>query len=618
MKIYKRYIHTLLLMAAGALMMTSCQDDDLVPPSADEGDNTADEIMPGAKGDELIFEMTLDAMGGSRADTPLSIYEVENYVDPEKIRVFFFDEDENFLFESRSRSVTKIEKEGVYSRWIVSVPFYTGDNDVNEYEWDWDKIRKRLQEKSFKIALIINQPQIECFPDLDSKFEANRSFDNAGPYWTKDSTDVKKLIDLHHCQLDPIYTSKTMINSEVNNTYYDFVMGNNGSKDATRRLLMSSTSCWVDHGPNYDDNGIKDWHEDSKGKKTRCWIRPTKEYPIPMYGIQNFPKITKWSPGTPFNLSLITDDQRADYGYQTISLLRSVVKLELLIPKDKCPNEKLPEYISLRYSNIYARVLPMDIWTPTKDLWDKYEPTETSVIMNHGGFARQKSQWKGGYTTSLEEYRYLTSWLFGCWSENDPTNKPRWNFTQKMNGIGKLEPAASGSRYPRIFNPCVQRNGIVACDSRTDFSADYNDDYFHIIVYTGERNVNDPSKLGEIDTNTSGAPTVIYWMFEINKQLYAVPFVDPLTYGGAETIPITKNESGVSQTYDPNAKADPNSYINKFELQIHNSPQELKYMPLPLIRNHVYRIRVGVPKNPSRSDSDELTYSIEELHSETI
>lgn len=633
----------------------ACKDDDLVFSPEEEEDPYKDELS-------INFVVTLDNMGGSMLGyNPMQ--EIENYIDPQKFRVFFFDSEEKFLFESKSRWVKKLGSTSDYTNWLVSVPFYTtGNENDDRYQWNWDFIRTKLTTGAFRIAIVANAPTWECFPDLDGQFSENRKFLNDGPYWTKYNTEdpsipaakrqeVKRMIDFHHCQNDPIYTSKSKRNGGSDEGFYDFLMAADPTVDASdydHKWLMSPTACWVDHGPNYGDDGFKSKLVDDKGKAVRTLRLPSKEYPIPMYGCRYFDKIPPetWIKGTPFNLSAVTEGYSGTYNTQSISLLRCAVKLELLIPKAK----GYPDYLSLRYSNVYSRVHPMNVWTSTDSIWfdDCQNDCEWSDILNYGPITRKGDPSTSVAPTSSEatnfkEYRDRISWLYGEWSKIGPGGVPRWKFNDHTS-VGITLPGETNNtgrtRYPKVFNPCIQRNGIL--DTRrevNDYTSYFNDNYYHIIVYTGERNVNDPSTLGDMAKNGSGAPTVMHWNFAYGTDLYCLPMVDYKNYtksgsGATVTLPykLTNGFKSTDTAHPTNKMGKDSAGFEVAVMDAYNTSTKkvnTNIIPIPLLRNHVYRIRLDYKGNSdpgasvkapsSRSDDEpEFTITSEEFKSPTI
>lgn len=578
--------YTILAMLFAAAALTSCIDDNL------NSDVSIDdlEIPKGiTDGYSLNLVVTLDKMGGGNTTRGLTranygynpMEEIENYINPEKFRVLFFNDKEEFLYESKSRWVKRLDPTADHSEWFVSIPVFSYGNDEDEH-WDWEAIRTALTSNSFKVAIMVNRPEWECFPDLDKVNSGNRKFDNSGPHWKASDTSwgvpeghkAKTIFDLHHCQPDPIYESKGKSGdwqAAAGEYYYQFVMGKD--KDDPTKPTMSATSCWVDHGPNLEDDGVK------IGDR-RLWIRPSQSYPIPMYGIQEFNKIENWVPGTPFNLSKLPikgDD--SNYEFKSISLLRSVVKLELRIPK-KLVNTP-PQYVAIKYTNIYARCEPMDVWTPTNEIWEgetgHEDNCEIERIQKYGQITKNGDQGSGNAANGAPEaesfntFRKRISWFYGAWLEKG------WDFgTFTKDNVVKNDLS-----YPRVFNPCTQRNLLVRCDN-VDYTNDFNDEYYHWIVYTGERNLNDPAYLHKMGQSDSYGATVAFWMIEIDGQVYRIPITD---YKDYEKNPVYNINSS---TYDENKEPD-NGDMQQYSVDIYNADTP-DYLPWPLVRNHVYRI----------------------------
>lgn len=626
-----------------AFTFASCIDDGVF---AD--DDTPADLKNGYSLNVLV---TLDNMGGGSetrgviGENPMQ--DRENYVDQEKFRVLFFDHEYKFLFESKSRWVKKLTDLD-HSRWLVSIPVFTYGNEDN---WNWPLIRTALTSNKFYVAILANRPEMEWYPGFSFGGLPNEAdwYDNTGPHWGPDDTGIKELFDLHHCQYDMIYHGKS---NEAG--YYDILMkdvkkderGNTTNTYANQRPKMGATSSWVEWAD-------QDGKNDKNGWGKRPTILPDKEHPIPMYGIQEFDKIENWREGTPFNLSdyIPGDYLNEKYQKKSISLLRSVVKIELRIPRtiitqaypwgQTTTQVQRPNFVGLCYPNIYARCEPLDIWTPTDKLWDEqhkgngqcefdriraYEPLSQMNVTNH----KQKIQ-------------QLLTWFYGVWVDHG------WDFNSPNSRQQGAEQSAqydmltyynnNHNQYgssPRIFNPCVQRNTIVYCDDNGDLSRDtqvrnvetYSDnEYYHYVAYVGERNYIDPSDFANISDTKGGKPTVMYWIFNIGSKVYGIPITDysvsgnpaldvvpnskPYTY--PEYIEANNYMNGINGTWyrDPRTgqptedkalQVDANKVVQDFSYT--TAPVGAKgYQQLmmsttlaperrawPLIRNHVYTI----------------------------
>ena len=621
---YNNIKNTILTVLFGFMAFTSCIDDDYMLSGGEDYD-----IPEGIKeGYSINLIVTLDKMGGTRAASSYNpLEEIENYIDPEKFRVLFFTTNEEtnedlFLFESKSRWVKKLNPGSIHSEWLVSIPVFTYGNDTYEaedgstIEWDWERIREALTTNKFKIAILANRPELDWYPsfkDLDGV--PAHWYDNRGPYWTPEDMGKRDVFELHHCQYDPMYHGKSTAEG-----YYDFIMGDWGDasvKYEDRRPTMGATASWV----NWDDAKKTSEYDDEPngafsarvGSDFKYTILPNYEHPIPMYGIQEFDPITNWTKGTPFNLSdLIAGTD--DYNINSISLLRSVVRVDLLLPKMSYPER--PRLVGLWYPNIYSRCEPMDVWTPTNLIWeeDHENKCEWNDIMDYGLVA-STSETKGNtnrYTDKKEDFQNTISWFYGAWLDKG------WDFG---NSVKPQE--ISGIKYPKIFNPCVQRNKFVICSEEGDVSDLYNDDYWHFVAYTGERNMIDPNTLPKMVGSNSYATT---WMFkdisEGNKgNYYFIPIADysksqsyarnsfgPYTRGDWNAIndPKESRPDDSSDNFPNDHHADdPNSNtkIKQYGNNLRNEVTDKDEMPWPLLRNHVYRITVTGPTPTELTES---------------
>ncbi|MCH5232010.1 MAG: hypothetical protein J1E78_00120 [Muribaculaceae bacterium] len=503
---------------------------------------------------------------------------------------------------------------------------------------------------------------------------------------------VKDVFDLHHCQTDINY-----INKSTNVGYYSFVMGDwNRDKDgnavswataynnvsintvlANEGPKMGATASWVDWDYyKLDDNGNKiSITYTSNGEQvisycqndgafinsSRAYAKrfrnPSYDYPIPMYGIQLFDPIKYdnsneelWQKGSPFYLSEGIPGQEpiVAYNQKSISILRSVVKMELIIPKsvigDNFDNLTM---VGVAYSNIYSRCEPMDVWTPTDKIWaDMHEKSNGSYIggdkceieniLNYGSICTTSGS--AHSSNELTDYQYTMSWFYGAWKEKG------WDF----NGFTDIAPESTGKEYPQIFNTTIQRNQLVICDDNVLFD-DYGDDNLHYIIYCGEKNSMDPSNLNSLHATGSANAVFQYWILQIGDNSYAVPITD---YGNSanaalKLTPLSWNDGkeGATSSYsDLYINRDGKKYLPRhahqrtadgktetcktahdyLQEQITNSPTDQTHLPWPLIRNHVYRITLskksdnnGSAQGRSRSEEKalEITATCQDFHS---
>lgn len=584
-------------------------------------------------GYSLTLAVTLDRMGGTRVGGDIDrLKEIDDYIDPERFRVLFFDHREKFLFESKSRWIKQLAptSDG-YSQWLVSVPMYSTGNDV-AYDWDWDSIRDSITTNKFKIAILANRPLMEWYPGFTETFEKGSHTDNAqwidnsGPHWERKDMGQKSVFDLHHCQYDILYHAKGQESG-----YYDFIMGNwgkdengdNTAKTVDMRPTMGATSSWVYWGegaaaPDY--KGVNPQTFDTNypsSSLVKYTVLPDRQHPIPMYGIQEFEPIKNWVKGTPFNLSRITtggEQQQTGYTFKSVALLRSLVRLELVLSKKSFPNR--PDIVALFYSNIYARCEPMNVWDPTDLIWedDHENACEWNDIMDYG-LVCSKDETLGGtqrYTATKAAFQKTMSWFYGEWLKEDPDGKPRWTFPNYTGGsiVTNIKP-----KHPKIFNTCIQRNKMVICNKEGDLSDDYDDGFWHFVVYTGERNMIDPNNIPVVN----GTTYAISWLFKGgDNKYYTLPIADYNTettnkHARSAMGPWTAADIGSSNSLPPGSTTKTGGMF-QYSDKLRDEVTSRDEMPWPLLRNHIYRITMG----PSTRAGEDFSLTSEDVHSQSL
>ena len=585
---FKHIFSSLLICAIGLSWFSSCSEDELLldeatsPGSPDFGDNVY----------SLGFTVTLDDMGtrsGNVNGDPYQVTRWENYINLERFRVLFFDKDDLFLFESKNRWVKQTEGGDSFSSWFVSVPLGSHGNDSygEGEEYDWDLIRNILTNENFKIVIMANRPSQLLYPGnfMDSELKLPGGvFDNDGPYWGPENFRKKKLFDLQHYQYDIIYADK---GSHASTAYYDFIMG----EIDTDRPTMGAAINWV----SFDNNDNDKVALGSGGKYMRNIKMPSEDHPIPMYGVQSYPPIppSSWQKGTTFDLSVEPSGVYPETPYsgrKAISLLRCCVRLDLKIPKSVM-NGKQPTHVSLWYSNIYSRTEPIDNWTPTNELWNHNglphsdANCEMQTLIDHGNVINSTS-----ITSSKTNYQNCIKWFYTAWLEKG------WPFNTKGGGSN---PPSSSSNYPRIMNSCIQRNQFITLQNGnyTNYFQD-NNQYWHYVVYTGERNPNDANTFDNLPKNPYVAFFAISWD---NSKFYMIPLMN------YEKNTDTTNLNNVFGPHTDgsigNASA-PSTYNS----WITNTVPTLKgnNIPYPLLRNHIYTFTLT---GKSRAGDEELTLS---------
>ncbi|MCH5225461.1 MAG: hypothetical protein J1D77_05650 [Muribaculaceae bacterium] len=594
----------------------------------DEFPGLPDEIRDGYS---IAFQLNVDPMSGEQLSlstraTGESLREIERFVDLEKLRVLFFTclddndiidsvgklltperlktftgtqyetgEHDYFLFEAKSRWVSVLSTaDASDASYQVTAPVFTYGN--NE-DYQWNKIREILQTRPFKVVVLANRPDSIHAVDYDGgQYDDPYYYDNKGPYWgraesdatinlyntaqTKNFTGLGKTLamqegnnkivminDLHHCEWDAVYAYK-------NKDYgpYDFILKspqhhtNDNGKDNWMGAVTSWTN-WMTHdewkdlkGENDQTFANADYHKQGKwisnpkdkDKPINFYQLPDKNQGIPMYGCQKFDPLTTWKEGTPMNLSPSKNiTSNASYNRKVISLLRSLARIELYIPTSLGFKVTEP---SLMYSNVFGRTEPIDVATPTDRLMKKVHDTscEWNDLYKYGPVVTSS-------VTSMNAFLNKMSYFYGTW-------RHWWNF----NGV--LDPNSTSvfpaKTYPHIFNPCIQRNGTA----RLDFVQTTDDEtqYYHYVVYTGERNINDPNKFNDWQTKNT---EFMYFQFNVGNNTYNLP-INPLNTGKQVQEYLKINASMGNYRAIMAESTDPN---------------EWNY---PILRNHVYTFRV--------------------------
>lgn len=237
-------------------------------------------------------------------------------------------------------------------------------------------------------------------------------------------------------------------------------------------------------------------------KADRWGIAPSREHPIPMYGIQDFMPIGDYAKDNEiFNLSVYNGVSTPGYEYRSVSMLRSLARVDVMLPKSIFPE---PESVYMRSLNHSARCAPIDVYTPTDIIWygamGNYDPSkwadvfgsynnvvgasqELENIRAYGPNYMQGNTADKNPNNYLKDFQVRTSWFFGVW------NDWGWNWNGKLS----REEVPTVKPWPRVFNTAL---------SRADFAnfIPINDDneYWHYVLYTPEKNITDANNAGQL------------------------------------------------------------------------------------------------------------------------
>lgn len=298
-------------------------------------------------------------------------------------------------------------------------------------------------------------------------------------------------------------------------------------------------------------------------------ILPSSDHPIPMYGVQKFDRLEGfWDEGASFDVT--AGGQSVDgkvYNSKTISLLRAVAKVELLIPK----SIGVPKHVYLHSLNATARCEPMDVSTPTDELWKEHEKgCEWTLVQSHGTFIEG-----GKYSTDL--YKQRLAWYYGNWLEWG------WDF----NGYNQWKPDYSNDGpFPRIFNPYISR---ADCAAFIDISDYYNDHYYHYIFYMGENTIDASSAYN----GNGGSAMIPHIEIRFDDRYAATSKVktnSDLNLMDGDNYHIYFTEKGIaSGARDANGAS--KIANGKYESQYETNSTYLKEH-WPIMRNHVYKFTI--------------------------
>lgn len=343
----------------------------------------------------------------------------------------------------------------------------------------------------------------------------------------------------------------------------------------------------------------------------RQMINPanTPEGGISMYGIQDFQAVTPevWPEGSTFNLSrrltTSTGSGLDDYKYRTISLLRSVAKVEVLLPVSIFSE---PKHMFLRTFNRFSRSAPMDVFTPTDLIWNGYsssqgypdkvygwdfKSTNKNVEHNYStivgvdreieniktyGFTYNKNN--NSNNTTLD-YQNKIAWLFGLWQQ-----EYKWDWDNN-NNITIQDP----NPYPRIFNTRINRSDFAHMIDGGKVSLSENgviegNDYYYYYAYVPEKNVTDPND----NASMSESPKVIRI-----EMRFGTSTDTNLDDNASYRIYFTTGGAGGSTP-------DRDSYDNLWENGGEEGSTSLTNLKsiYPVMRNHLYRFKVtGIRMN---------------------
>ena len=295
-------------------------------------------------------------------------------------------------------------------------------------------------------------------------------------------------------------------------------------------------------------------------------VLPSADNPIPMYGVQKFKALEGWwDEGASFDLTTGGQDTNGNrYEPKTIALLRAVAKIEVLIPKSL----GVPKHVYLHSLNASVRCEPMDVATPTNELWKEHNSgCEWELVQAHGTFIKDD----GKYDTN--DYKTKLAWYYGNWLEWG------WNFNNLQ-----WKPNYENGPFPRVFNPYISRADCAAFIDVTDY---YNDQYYHYLFYMGENTIDASS---QYNGASSGGAMIPHIELRFDERYAATCKVVPntdLNLMDMDCYHIYFTEGGIASGA---RNSDGTSKIanGKYESEYETKTQYLKEH-WPIMRNHIYR-----------------------------
>ena len=309
-------------------------------------------------------------------------------------------------------------------------------------------------------------------------------------------------------------------------------------------------------------------------------ILPSEDNPIPMYGVQNFAKLENWEPGSVFDLSHSRkeNNNNTEYDRKSIALIRSLAKVVVYLPAN---GGAAPTHVYMRSMNRTARCEPMDVETPTENLWLSHSNNSSSQqgcewfrIRDYGPFYYEAYDNSGntlgkndnGSTVETVTYQKKLAWFYGSWM-NAKWKNGNTGWTFKGADGNEIKPSASIA-YPRLFNPSIDRSDFVRMAPEDNQAQGV----YKYVLYVPDKNIDDPNYVGVSRSITKVAH--IEYRYDgtaknvDDNECYRIYFTD---YSNNNVIGSVK-------------KGD---FDNDYEL----SNSNLK-MHWPIMRNHVYTFRV--------------------------
>lgn len=357
-----------------------------------------------------------------------------------------------------------------------------------------------------------------------------------------------------------------------------YIWNGNGQGNKTTGDLIIYSIEWISSKYLYDTD--------------RIGVEPSEDNPIPMYGVQNFTKLgDNWEEGTTFDISAARDQE----DIKPISLIRSLAKVEVYLPNKA-------KHIYMRSMNRTARCEPIDVETPTNELWSSdHSPgqCEWFNVQTYGtGYKYFDGDPPSKNADQLNDYTNWLSWFYGSWRYNDNGQEKngnvwKWDFNSHNGGVNVNVPKPDNNKipsYPHLFYPDINRSDFC----HMLYMGYEEGKGYKYILYMPDKNITDPNYVG-FQQSIAKVPHIEYRYDDNTNNLednncYRIYFTN-------------YNSSGVNLgPYNPFiANVKPTEYEPRYERNQKESndwwgttiieEDHLSYH-WPIMRNHIYEFIV--------------------------
>lgn len=184
-----QYIWGCLLLS---LLLFSCTDKDLVI-SDDKGNS---EIIADGETYALRFSLNLGMDFSTRAGNDYEKY--DNVVDTANMKIMFFDNAGDFLFEALSGSRLIEETADKNGQWYATIFLHQGLKDYNNVTIPLSLIKAQLEKEDFRIAILANWRNAS--KDETSEYKLPWGWENSKLNSRREEGKLRNVNDIHHLE----------------------------------------------------------------------------------------------------------------------------------------------------------------------------------------------------------------------------------------------------------------------------------------------------------------------------------------------------------------------------------------------------------------------------------